>query len=98
MKKNIIILSIICVILLISSASALTFVSLGSGRYNVTFASGNTAIISNIIYDSKTYVMNITVNASHKGLSMKDIIEAKEYSQTVNGRAKRYDKNIIDIS
>lgn len=79
--------------------SALTVVSLGSGKYDVTFSSGTKAIASNIQYDQKTYQMTIDINVTNgKGLKMVDIIEAKDYGQTLNGRAKRYDKNIIEIN
>ena len=43
--------------------------------------------------------MNVLINTTNrKGLTIQDIIEAKEYGQTVNGRAKNYEKNIIQIS
>lgn len=99
--KSILFVFIIVVVsvFLIATATALTFTSLGGGKYNVTFNSGTQATVSNITYNTQAKTMTIYVNVTNrKGLLIQDVIEAKEYGQTVNGKAKQYDKNIIEIN
>jgi hypothetical protein len=85
--------------LMIGGVMAFSVTSLGGGRYLLNLSNNRSAIAYNISYDKQSDVATMNINSSdHKGLTMKDITDARAYVATLNGRANKMGKTTIHIN
>lgn len=86
-------------ILLLGCVIAFSATPLSGGRYLLNLSNNRTAIAYNISYDKKTDVATMNINVSDgRGLTMKDMVEAREYIATLNGRAGKMGKTTVIIN
>lgn len=98
MKTKYLIFGIVFFVLL-GSVIAFSVTPLGGGKYLLNLSNNRTAIAYNISYNKQTDVATMNINTSDgKGLTMKDIAEARAYVATLNGRAGKMGQTTIHIN
>lgn len=96
--KKIIIIGLI-VVLLAGSILAFSVTSLGGGKYLLNLSDNRTAIAYDISYDKRTDVATMNINTSDgKGLTMRDMADARAYIATLNGRAGKMGETTVRIN
>lgn len=95
---NKIIILILALLLFGAFVTALIITPLGGGRYLLNFSDGTIAVVSNIDYNRKANTLTIDLNTSTgQGLSIQNIIEAKEYAEDLKGVGNHFSEATLII-
>lgn len=78
--------------------TALIITPLGNGRYLLNFSDGTIATASNIDYNRKDNILTMDLNVSTgRGLSISNIVEAKQYAEDLKGVGNHFSKATLII-
>jgi len=91
-------LFILFILLISNIVNALVISPIGNGSYQLTLSDGRTAIAYDINWDNKNKILSFKIDsADGKGLRLKDILEIRDYAQTIKGRNGLKDRTQIII-